>query len=73
MKLLSVNLSLPKTVDHQGRAVSTSIFKEPAAGRVRLRHLNLEGDWQADLRSHGGQNKAVYAYPSEHYAAWAAE
>lgn len=48
----------------------TGIFKEPVAGRVRVRRLNLEGDGQADLSVHGGPDKAVYAYPSEHYPFW---
>jgi MOSC domain-containing protein YiiM len=47
--------------------VRTGIYKEPAAGRVRLRRLGLEGDFQADLSVHGGPEKAVYVYPSEHY------
>jgi MOSC domain-containing protein YiiM len=50
--------------------VSTGIFKEPVAGRVNLRTLNLDGDRQADLSVHGGVSKAVYAYPSEHYDFW---
>lgn len=53
--------------------VSTGIFKEPIAGRVRLRTLNLDGDRQADLTVHGGPEKAVYAYPSEHYPFWKRE
>lgn len=53
-----------------GEPVSTGIFKEPIAGRVMLRTLNLDGDRQADLSVHGGTEKAVYAYPSEHYAFW---
>src|SRR5262245_51183047 len=73
MKLVSVNVSLPKPVEFRGQIVSTSIFKEPVGGRVFVRPLSLEGDWQADLRSHGGLNKAVYAYPLEHYAWWAQE
>ena len=73
MRLVSVNVSLPKLVEFRGQAVSTSIFKEPAAGRVLVRRQSLEGDWQADLRSHGGLNKAVYAYPHEHYAGWSRE
>jgi MOSC domain-containing protein YiiM len=73
MKLVSVNVSLPRLVESRGRTVSTSIFKEPVAGRILVRRLSLEGDWQADLRSHGGLNKAVYAYPLEHYARWAHE
>jgi MOSC domain-containing protein YiiM len=35
-----------------------------------VRRLNLEGDGQADLSVHGGPDKAVYAYPSEHYPFW---
>ena len=73
MGLVSVNVSLPKLVELRGQAVSTSIFKEPVAGRVLVRRLSLAGDWQADLRSHGGLNKAVYAYPLEHYARWSRE
>lgn len=53
--------------------VSTGIFKEPVEGRVMLRQLNLDGDRQADLTVHGGRDKAVYVYPSEHYPRWRAE
>ena len=73
MKLISVNVSKPKSVTWQGRRVRTGIFKEPVAGRVRVERLNLEGDGQADLRVHGGEDKAVYAYPVEHYGPWRAE
>lgn len=51
----------------------TSIFKAPVPGRVRVTRLNLEGDEQSDLSVHGGADKAVYVYPSEHYAFWRAE
>lgn len=70
MKLISLNVSLPRDVTWKGRTVTTGIFKEPVAGTVRLRKLNLDGDRQADLSVHGGPEKAVYAYPSEHYAYW---
>lgn len=73
MKLISVNIGMPRPVPHEGRVVSTGIFKEPVAGPVFLRRLNLDGDGQADLRVHGGADKAVYAYPFEHYAFWAGE
>jgi MOSC domain-containing protein YiiM len=56
-----------------GREVTTGIFKEPVAGRVPIRRLNLDGDGQADLAVHGGAAKAVYAYPSAHYAFWREE
>lgn len=51
-------------------AVSTAIFKQPIQGRVMMRTLNLDGDRQADLSVHGGPEKAVYVYPSEHYSFW---
>jgi len=70
MNLLSLNRSLPQTVRHNDDLVTTGIFKTPVTGRVRLRHLGLEGDGQADLRVHGGVDKAVYLYPSEHYPYW---
>jgi MOSC domain-containing protein YiiM len=73
MKVISVNVSLPRDVSWKGKAVTTGIFKRPVAGRVIVRTLNLEGDRQADLRVHGGPSKAVYAYPSEHYPFWRRE
>lgn len=72
-KLISINVGLPRIVLSNGAPVSTGIFKEPAAGRVMLRTLNLDGDRQADLSVHGGPSKAVYVYPSEHYDYWKRE
>lgn len=72
-RLLSVNVSLPKPVEDEGGIVWTGIFKEPVEGRVALRRLNLDGDGQADLAVHGGPDKAVYAYPAEHYDHWRVE
>ena len=73
MKIVSVNVGLPRDVDWRGKKVRTSIFKAPVSGRVRVTKLNLEGDKQSDLSVHGGADKAVYAYPSEHYAYWRKE
>ena len=73
MKIISLNVGLPRLVLRGEEPVSTGIFKEPVDGRVRLRTLNLEGDRQADLSVHGGTYKAVYLYPSEHYAFWKSE
>lgn len=70
MKIVSVNVGLPRQVVWQGAPVVTSIFKEPVEGSVKLRTLNLDGDRQADLTVHGGAEKAVYGYPAEHYPAW---
>jgi len=73
MKILSVNVGLPREVTWQGKRVTTGIFKEPMNAPVMMRTLNLEGDRQADLTVHGGVTKAVYAYPSEHYDYWRTE
>ena len=73
MRLLSLNVGLPRQVRFQGELVTTGIFKEPVQGSVRLRKLNLEGDKQADLKVHGGVDKAVYAYAGEHYDYWRQE
>ncbi len=73
MKILSVNVGLPREVTWQGKVVTTGIFKEPVKTPVTVRTLNLDGDQQADLTVHGGVDKAVYAYPSEHYGYWRAE
>jgi MOSC domain-containing protein YiiM len=72
-KIISVNVGAPRIIMSNGDAVSTGIFKNPVAGRVMLRTLNLEGDRQADLSVHGGPSKAVYVYPSEHYDYWKRE
>jgi ferredoxin-NADP reductase/MOSC domain-containing protein YiiM len=73
MKIVSVNVGLPRTVQWKGKAVSTGIFKMPVSGRVRLKTLNFDGDRQADLSVHGGPDKAVYVYPAEYYAYWRRE
>jgi MOSC domain-containing protein YiiM len=69
-RIVSVKVGLPREVVWKNLDVSTAIFKEPAAGRVTVRKLNLNADRQADLTVHGGPNKAVYGYPSEHYPFW---
>ena len=73
MKLLSVNVGLPREALWNGKVVRTSIYKAPVKGPVRVAKLNLEGDKQSDLSVHGGADKAVYAYPSEHYPFWRKE
>jgi MOSC domain-containing protein YiiM len=73
VKVVSVNVGLPREVEWRGRTVTTGIFKSPVEGRVGVRTLNLEGDRQADLSVHGGRHKAVYGYPVEHYAFWRQE
>ena len=73
MKIISLNVGLPRLVLRNDEPVSTGIFKEPVTGRVMLRTLNLDGDRQSDLSVHGGPYKAVYLYPSEHYEFWKRE
>jgi len=73
--LLSVNVALPEYLgQYRGHRITSGIAKRPVTGEsLWLDHLNLEGDGQADLESHGGPDKAVYAYPSEHLPTWSAE
>jgi MOSC domain-containing protein YiiM len=73
MKVISVNVGRPREFTIRGDIIVTSIFKDPVKERVRVATLNLDGDEQSDLSVHGGVNKAVYAYPSEHYARWREE
>lgn len=70
MKVISVNVGMPRIVEFRGEPVATGIFKAPVTGEVKVNELNLEGDGQADLRVHGGLDKAVYVYPSENYGFW---
>jgi MOSC domain-containing protein YiiM len=73
VRIISINVGRPRPVEWRGKTVHTSIFKQPVSGRVQVRRLNVAGDEQADLSVHGGVDKAIYAYPSEHYAYWRGE
>jgi MOSC domain-containing protein YiiM len=73
LRIVSVNVGLPREVEWRGKTVTTSIFKAPVSGRVRVDRLNVAGDRQSDLTVHGGADKALYVYPSEHYAFWREE
>jgi MOSC domain-containing protein YiiM len=73
MRVLSVNVGLPREVEWRNEPVTTAIHKAPISGPVQVRRLNLDGDRQADLSVHGGPDKAVYVYPSEHYPFWKEE
>lgn len=76
VKLVAVNVSVPEIIGtHRGHPVSSAIRKRRVVetGTLRLTFENLTGDRQADLRVHGGPDKAVYAYPSEHLPIWNAE
>ena len=73
MRVRSVNVALPRLIAWKGQTFNTGIFKEPVSGQVMMRTLDLDGDRQADLSVHGGPDKAVYAYPVEHYSFWRTE
>jgi MOSC domain-containing protein YiiM len=73
VKLISMNVARPHLMVYKGVTINTGIFKKPVTGRIVLRTLNLDGDRQADLSVHGGPNKAVYGYASEHYEFWRQE
>jgi MOSC domain-containing protein YiiM len=76
VQLVSVNVGLPVVIGtRRGQPVRSGIVKRPVTGveTLKLSELNLEGDRQADLSVHGGPEKAVYAYASEHLPAWRAE
>jgi len=73
MKIVSVNVGLPRKVLWHDREILTSIFKSPVNGPVMAHRLNLDGDRQSDLINHGGHFKAIYAYPLEHYDFWRSE
>ncbi len=69
-RVVSCNVGKPVRVPSSSGDVLTAISKSPVRDTVKVGRLNLEGDQQADLTVHGGFYKAVYAYPSEHYAWW---
>ena len=73
MRLQSLNVALPRTIEYKGEAVHTGIYKLPTEARLAVRCLNIDGDGQADLSVHGGVDKAVYAFPEEHYSTYQAE
>ncbi len=71
--LCSLNTALASPLHIQGRRVLSGIGKQPRPDTVAVRTLGLDGDEQADPQWHGGPRKAVYAYPTEHYAWWQAQ
>jgi MOSC domain-containing protein YiiM len=72
-RLLSVNVGRPRELEFQGKLVTSSIWKVPVEGPVRVRGVNLEGDDQADREVHGGPDKAVYSYAIEDVRWWEGE
>lgn len=70
MKVISVNIGAPKTVMIDGKPFTTGIYKKPVMEPLFVTKHNFVGDGQADLVHHGGYDKAICAYPSEHFAEW---
>ena len=73
MRIVALSVGRPREVEWHGEKILTSIFKAPVDRRLHVTSLNFEGDEQSDLTVHGGVDKAVYAYPSEHYEYWRRE
>ena len=73
MKILSINISEPKKVIFNGKELITSIYKKPIEGSIEVTDVGLVGDRQADMKVHGGYDKAVYAYSYKHYQTWSKE
>lgn len=71
--VIAVQVAQARKVMISGRAHLTAIYKTEVSGPVRVGPMGLDGDEQADLSVHGGLEKAVYAYPSEHFAFWNAQ
>ena len=70
--LISVNVAMPEIIGvRRGRPVLSGFCKRPVRGTmVDVGMTNIVGDAQADLRAHGGPNKAVYAYSADHFPWW---
>lgn len=69
-RILSLNIGMPLKMEYQGKELETGIYKEATEEELFLSFTNLRGDGQADLRYHGGKDKAICVYPFEHYAYW---
>ena len=69
-KLLSVNVGLPRDVTWNGNTVRTAVWKSPVTGRRMVRKLDIDGDAQADLAGHGGEQRAVFVYQMDSYRYW---
>lgn len=72
-RLVSINVGVVRTVEHHGRIIQTGIWKEPVMGPIELQGTSVTGDQQADIKAHGGNDKAIYAYAIEDYEWWQAE
>lgn len=70
MVVESLNIGLPEKEIFHGREVITGICKKPTSAALRLGELGFNGDGVADLKNHGGPDKAVCVYSLDHYPYW---
>ena len=70
MQLQAIYTGKVREVQHQGKTMTTAIYKTLHQGPAQVTTTHIEGDEQANLKVHGGINKAVYAYPAQHYQHW---
>jgi MOSC domain-containing protein YiiM len=70
MLIESLNIGLPKKETFYGKAIHTGIGKRSVSGSLHLKKLGFDGDGVADLKNHGGQDKAVCVYSLDHYPYW---
>jgi MOSC domain-containing protein YiiM len=69
-RVLSLRVAQASTLSWRGKDVPSAFLKAPVDGRLALGELGFDGDEQADLTVHGGPDKAVCCYPSEHLPWW---
>ena len=70
MRVISLNVGKIREVPWDGKMIQTGVFKEPVNGTLEVKGINIDGDNQGNRKSHGGIDRAVYAYPMEHYEYW---
>src|SRR6266849_1134023 len=73
VKLLSVNVGLPRDIEWKGKTVHTAVWKDAVRGRRKVGKLNIGGDGQGDLQGHGGEHRAVLVYQIDSYRYWERE
>ena len=74
ISIVSVQVGQPVArTDAMGKAWTSAIGKSPVDGPVFLRRENLDGDRQSNRKYHGGPDKAICVYASEHYPLWRQE
>lgn len=69
-RLLSLNVGLPRDVSWNGESVRTAAWKFPVSGRRMVRKVNIDGDPQAVLEGHGGEQRAVFVYQIDFNHHW---